>query len=291
MNNLTLLSNYKKIVKNVSYLFKSLEKEFDYQDYKKQAFGTKKVKLTLERKMKNTYDAFVYLIENKENELNDSLLKRLIYLLYEEEKNNLLSLIKNKYYELTSYDVTRKMIEMFLAIKNSEELSSEDRFILGILFIVYLFYKENDKVLLLYKRKLKELKEETNKEKLKLTIVELIVEQKEDTKSYYETLKAISTQEIYNKIKEKEIQIKEKYKVKSLSIFGSFSKGNERIDSDIDLLVTFEEGLTYEKRNDLVNKLKEYMYAFFNRRVDILENSGDISDSLIEEINKKIKII
>ena len=49
MNNLTLLSNYKKIVKNVSYLFKSLEKEFDYQDYKKQAFGTKKVKLTLER--------------------------------------------------------------------------------------------------------------------------------------------------------------------------------------------------------------------------------------------------
>ena len=42
------------------------------------------------------------------------------------------------------------MNEMFLEIKNSEELSSEDRFILGILFILYLIYKENDKVLLLY---------------------------------------------------------------------------------------------------------------------------------------------
>ena len=69
--NLNLLSNYKMIVKNTSYIFRSLDKDFDYQEYKKTVLGIKPCRTKLEYKMKSAYDSFIYLLDNKANELNE----------------------------------------------------------------------------------------------------------------------------------------------------------------------------------------------------------------------------
>jgi len=50
------------------------------------------------------------------------------------------------------------------------------------------------------------------------------------------------TEEIKRRLAEYKEEIKEKYKVKEIGVFGSYVKGKQQETSDIDILVEFEEG-------------------------------------------------
>jgi len=65
------------------------------------------------------------------------------------------------------------------------------------------------------------------------------------------------------KIKEK---IQGTYKVKKLGIFGSYVRGEQREDSDVDILVTFEEPVSLLK---LVN-FENYLQDLTGIKVDVI---------------------
>ena len=71
-------------------------------------------------------------------------------------------------------------------------------------------------------------------------------------------MNAIST------LKEHEKLILQKFGVKRIGIFGSFVLGVEREDSDLDVLVVFEEG---QKTFDNYMDLKFYLEDLFGRKV------------------------
>lgn len=79
------------------------------------------------------------------------------------------------------------------------------------------------------------------------------------------------------KIDEKNIgQIKKlciKYKVKTLSIFGSAVHGNLNPESDIDFAVDFEESDPF-KYADLYFELKEKLEKLLKRKIDLVELRG-----------------
>jgi len=50
-----------------------------------------------------------------------------------------------------------------------------------------------------------------------------------------------SVQEIKRTLKELKEELKEKYKVKKIGIFGSYVRGEQKGKSDLDILVEFEE--------------------------------------------------
>ena len=54
--------------------------------------------------------------------------------------------------------------------------------------------------------------------------------------------------------------------VKSLSIFGSVARGEERPDSDVDVLVEFKGRATFDKFMDT----KFYLEEILNRKVDLV---------------------
>ena len=64
-----------------------------------------------------------------------------------------------------------------------------------------------------------------------------------------------------------------------------------RIDSDIDLLIIFDEGNSYERKKEIIDELNEYYKNVFHRFIDIGQLSSLVSDSFIKESNKVIKII
>ncbi|MEW6482006.1 MAG: nucleotidyltransferase family protein [bacterium] len=66
-------------------------------------------------------------------------------------------------------------------------------------------------------------------------------------------------------------EILEKYRVKSIALFGSYAKNEQREDSDIDLLVEFEKD-TYDNFIHLIFSLEE----LFNKKVQVL-TEGDLS--------------
>jgi uncharacterized protein len=60
--------------------------------------------------------------------------------------------------------------------------------------------------------------------------------------------------------------LREKYKVAEIGVFGSFIRHEERIDSDVDILVDFEGKIDLF---DLL-ELEEYLVNLFGRKVDLV---------------------
>ncbi len=81
------------------------------------------------------------------------------------------------------------------------------------------------------------------------------------------------------KIKSAEPFLKEKFRVKKIGIFGSYSRGEQRKNSDIDILVEFyEEPSLFE-----FIRLERYLKSILKIKVDLV-----MKDSLKPYIGKRI---
>jgi predicted nucleotidyltransferase len=65
-------------------------------------------------------------------------------------------------------------------------------------------------------------------------------------------------------------EILKKYKVKSIALFGSYVRNEEKEDSDIDFLVDFQEGATLFDFVELQDNLSEIL----EKRVNIVSRRG-----------------
>jgi len=77
----------------------------------------------------------------------------------------------------------------------------------------------------------------------------------------------MTLEEIKQTLKEKMPEIKKNYGVKNLYIFGSYVRGEQRPDSDIDILVEFEKG---KKTFDNYMDLKFYLEELFRKKIDLI---------------------
>jgi len=85
---------------------------------------------------------------------------------------------------------------------------------------------------------------------------------------------------IIGKLKNHLVEIKSKFKVKEIGIFGSRIKGKAKTGSDIDILVEFEQGY---KTFDNYMDLKFYLEKRFGCRVDLV-----LKNALKEELKPYI---
>lgn len=85
-------------------------------------------------------------------------------------------------------------------------------------------------------------------------------------------------------LKEHEKFIRQKFGVKRIGIFGSFARGEEREDSDLDVLVVFEEG---QKTFDKYMDLKFYLEDLFGREVDLVTEKAlkpQLKDIIMKDV-------
>jgi len=83
-------------------------------------------------------------------------------------------------------------------------------------------------------------------------------------------------------LREHEREIRERYGVKRIGVFGSYVRGEEKETSDVDILVEFEKP-TFDNFIDLAFYLEE----LFGKRVDLLTLEG-VKGIRIKEIAKEI---
>jgi len=84
-------------------------------------------------------------------------------------------------------------------------------------------------------------------------------------------------------LKEVEREIKSKYKVKSIGLFGSYVKDIQKESSDIDFLVEFEKGADLIHYMGLILYLEEK----FNRKVDVISKPAlkdDLKEAILQEV-------
>jgi predicted nucleotidyltransferase len=92
------------------------------------------------------------------------------------------------------------------------------------------------------------------------------------------------TQEKARDILRRELpNLRDNFGVRSIGLFGSFAKGEQTEDSDIDILIEFEKpiGLKFVE-------LAEYLEKVFGRQVDVLTPAG-IKGIRIKKIAQEIE--
>ncbi|MEN4006836.1 MAG: nucleotidyltransferase family protein [Methanobacteriaceae archaeon] len=93
-------------------------------------------------------------------------------------------------------------------------------------------------------------------------------------------------QEIKEILAKNRKKIKSKYKVKKMGIFGSYVRGEQKEDSDVDILVEFEEPVSLLKLVSFENFLKDITGI----KVDVVPEN-DIRPELRENILNEVSYI
>ena len=93
----------------------------------------------------------------------------------------------------------------------------------------------------------------------------------------------LDSYEILEKLEENKNRIKE-FGVKRIGLFGSYVRGEQKKDSDIDIVVEFEKG---KKNFDNYMELKFFLEDLFRCKVDlvVLESiKPDLKSSILESV-------
>jgi predicted nucleotidyltransferase len=90
--------------------------------------------------------------------------------------------------------------------------------------------------------------------------------------------------EIKAQIEELKPLLKQKYKVETIGVFGSYCRGEQKSKSDIDILVTFAE----PNDIDLIDfiEIKQFLSRKLNVKVDLVKKTAlkpIIRDKILEE--------
>ncbi|MEO8885175.1 MAG: nucleotidyltransferase domain-containing protein [Mucilaginibacter sp.] len=80
-------------------------------------------------------------------------------------------------------------------------------------------------------------------------------------------------------------------KIKSAYAFGSVIGNNFNEESDIDLLINFEEGIESVEKGRIWWNIHDTLRDIFNREVDLLVETSLKNPYLIEDINEKKQLI
>jgi len=90
-------------------------------------------------------------------------------------------------------------------------------------------------------------------------------------------------EEIKSILAEHRKELRQKYKVKRIGVFGSFVRGEQRKRSDIDLLVEFEETPSLFEFMDL----EEYLSKILGLKVDLVTKDAlkpKIGEQILREV-------
>ncbi len=85
-------------------------------------------------------------------------------------------------------------------------------------------------------------------------------------------------------LKINEYEIKRRFGVRKIGIFGSFARGEEKDGSDIDILVEFKDN--YETFDNFMD-LKFFLEDLFNRKIDLVTMDAlrpQLKDDILQEV-------
>jgi len=94
-----------------------------------------------------------------------------------------------------------------------------------------------------------------------------------------------NVEEIKKKLEELKPSLEEKFKMKSIGIFGSYLRGEEKKGSDLDILIEFDESASLSLLDFI--RLEYYLGEELGVKVDLVEKSTlkpRIGKHILEEV-------
>ena len=289
---------HKKIVAFIEKILSTYDININHDRYKQIIYEQCTFNTDLEIKIKRYYDAYIFLLNNKKTAIMSSFLSIFYYIVKNKELNEDIGMkLASKYFLISDSDPLYKATIFHLEFyKEMKDLEEYERTLLSLMMFNYVLVKFNIPLVHMVRKevlrylKYRDMYLENNKKHIYDFFKNLIIKNKYQSKKFYSKLKHLTLYDIEQEILKEKERFNSDFKVKSIMVFGSFVKGDFRLDSDIDFLVIMNENLSYEDKLDKLNKLNEYLFNLFGRYVDIHEIFQTLTDSFLQETNK-VKII
>jgi predicted nucleotidyltransferase len=96
----------------------------------------------------------------------------------------------------------------------------------------------------------------------------------------------LTKDEILLRLRRKKKDIQSRYPVKNIALFGSYARGEQTSESDIDLMVEFSEPVGWE----IVDLLEEIEKIFRDAKVDLISKGG-IKPRMLPYIEKDLMYV
>ena len=93
-------------------------------------------------------------------------------------------------------------------------------------------------------------------------------------------------EEILDILQKEKQYLQENFGLLSIGLFGSYSKGTQGLDSDIDLLVELSE-----PRFDFLAGIQIYLEDKTGKRVEIIRKRKDLTDRFLSRIEKSVHYV
>lgn len=272
--------------------------QFSYETYKQFIYNEIPCVTISDFKIKSYYDGLIYIMSNAKNPLTQEILNKFFYIINLKLINDSISLkIVSKLFELKYLSLIEKCIEYHMFIYEILNIIEEEkRLFVSLTFLNYLLVKNNIPCIDITVANLRKYEKYRNeyllgsKENLYLFIFNTIKDAKFQDKEYYKKLKYLSLKDIKHQFLKDKEKIQKEYKITKLMMFGSFVKGNQRIDSDLDLLVMFDDDITMNEKRNNIESFTDHYKQIFNRFVDVQEIGNLLTDEMLTTF-QKIEII
>lgn len=270
---------YRKTILKNTYIFsKNLDIVMDYDEYKKVIINDEESDYKYIELIKLVYLYQFVILENKDTDVR--------YMLVNLEESLLKQEIRIDFNVNECLDEIIEKTIKDVSIKIENQIK---RYTFMYILINYIVYLKYEKMYRLSYRFMKKLYEVSCVKELYPDLIILLNEEIKrgyypDVK-FYEELKELTKEEIISEFIKNKGMINEKYKITELYLYGSFVKGNFRIDSDIDVAVVFQSNMSYKEKEEKSMALKEYIKETFKRYGDVMEyNTSILKDEKREKI-------
>lgn len=285
----------KKIASFIEKIIRYFGNDVRHDIYKAVVYGEIGAATKSEEILKNYYDAYMYLLSNSKMVLSQELLKKFFYILKGEVVDEaFLIRISSYIFHSLEKPLIKKLVNIPIYIYEELNIENEcERTMTALMFFNYYLVRENVPTIPFLRADLDtyiELRDKKDTEALERFVFEIIQNAKFQEKEYYENLRdidAIDIQKIF--LSEKDVLVNN-YGINHVYIYGSFAKETQRIDSDIDVVFDFSYDLSYQEKIKIIDQLSKHYFKKFDRYIDIHESGTYVTDSIIKEISKYIKI-
>jgi predicted nucleotidyltransferase len=93
----------------------------------------------------------------------------------------------------------------------------------------------------------------------------------------------MNKQSIIASIKAEKSYLREHFGVEEIALFGSYARGEENADSDVDILVSIKK-----PSYSLLMGLYAYLEKRLNKKIDLLRKGPHVSERFLTQINKDL---
>ena len=271
----------------IEFTSKLIGIQLPHERFKRIAMDDYKAESKQEVKVKRLANAYLYLLNNIQQSFTKELLEHTYFLLTNKRLNkNKIQNILTEFYK--NYDESSHYLVAYLHLVILEQIKIQS-IEFALMISNYILLKKGRFPIIPYLNVQKNYKKIIKNKDLNQMMYFIAQSEAISKPNFIQT--SLDKDTIVYKFKEMKEELKKKFCLSKLYLYGSYAKENITVSSDLDLLVIFEKEMIPIEKGLIVDKLRKYLEKIFQVKIDLLDFSHALKNLDINEMENIITLI